>query len=249
MYKLIICDLDDTLLRRDKTVSPHTLDVLRKCRERGILLGAATARSALNAARYIDEVSPDVVISSGGALGVFRGETLVQRGFSAEETASVISSALRYGCEITVDAIGGHYVSYSGSSLECPWSEQIDMSGYHSDALKICVETPDQAVVQRIADEANGCDCVRFSGSDWWMLRKSGVTKESALAEILPKTGLTPADVIAFGDDLSDIGMLKFCGRGVAMKNAQEAVKEAADDVTCDCDDDGVARYIEENIL
>lgn len=249
MYKLIICDLDDTLLRRDKTISSHTFDVLRKCRERGILLGVATARSALNASRYIDEVSPDIIISSGGALGVFHEVIAVQRGFSVEETASVIGSALRNGCEITIDAIGGHYVSYSGSSLECPWSEQIDMSGYRSDALKICVETPDQSVAQRIALDADGCDCVKFSGSDWWMLRKSGVTKESALAEILPKTGLTPAEVIAFGDDLSDIGMLKFCGRGVAMKNAQDAVKKVANDLAGDCDDDGVARYIEENIL
>lgn len=249
MYKLIICDLDDTLLRRDKTISPRTLDVMQKCREKGALLGIATARSALNASQYLSAIEPDIVISSGGALGVFRGETAVCRSFSTEETSAIIRAALQNGYEITIDAIGGHYVSYAGSSLECPWSKQIDMSTYRSDALKICIETTAPDVAQKIAANADGCLCVRFSGTNWFMLRKPGVTKESALAAILQKAGLTPADVIAFGDDHSDIGMLKFCGRGVAMSNAIPEVKAIADDTAPDCDDDGVARYLEANIL
>ena len=55
--------------------------------------------------------------------------------------------------------------------------------------------------------------------------------------------------IIAFGDDFNDIGMLKLCGTGVAMKNAIPQVKEVADFETLSNNEDGVAKYIEENIL
>ena len=51
------------------------------------------------------------------------------------------------------------------------------------------------------------------------------------------------------GDDFNDIGMLKLCGTGVAMKNAIPQVKEVADFETLSNNEDGVAKYIEENIL
>ena len=49
----------------------------------------------------------------------------------------------------------------------------------------------------------------------------------------------------AFGDDLADIGMLKLCGKGIAMGNAIDAVKEAADEVIGTNDADGIAIYLE----
>ena len=55
--------------------------------------------------------------------------------------------------------------------------------------------------------------------------------------------------MISFGDDFSDIGMLKATGRGIAMGNAIAEVKAIADDVTKSCDEDGVADYIERNVL
>ena len=54
------------------------------------------------------------------------------------------------------------------------------------------------------------------------------------------------AEVIAFGDDYVDIGMLEVCGKGVAMGNAVEAVKEHADVVIGGNDEEGIAKYLEE---
>ena len=51
--------------------------------------------------------------------------------------------------------------------------------------------------------------------------------------------------MIAFGDDFSDMGMLKLCGKGIAMGNAIPQVKEIADDITLTNDEDGVAVYLE----
>ena len=57
--------------------------------------------------------------------------------------------------------------------------------------------------------------------------------------------GISPDEAIAFGDSFNDIPMLRAAGMGVAMGNAEQAVKEAADYITDDCDRDGVAKALE----
>ena len=55
--------------------------------------------------------------------------------------------------------------------------------------------------------------------------------------------------MISFGDDFTDMGMLKTTGKGIAMENAIAQVKQIATEITLSCDNDGVAYYIEKNIL
>ena len=52
------------------------------------------------------------------------------------------------------------------------------------------------------------------------------------------------SEIVAFGDDYADIGMLKMCGIGVAMGNAVQEVKDVADDITLSNEEDGVAAYL-----
>jgi len=68
-----------------------------------------------------------------------------------------------------------------------------------------------------------------------------GLSKVVALAEICALEGVAAADVVAFGDDVNDVEMLRWAGRGVAMGQAPLEVQEAADDVTETVDNDGVA--------
>ena len=68
MIRMILTDLDGTLLRSDRTISEYTLEVLEKCRRKGILIAISTARGEFNTQRQIREMKPDIVISSSGAL-------------------------------------------------------------------------------------------------------------------------------------------------------------------------------------
>ena len=61
-------------------------------------------------------------------------------------------------------------------------------------------------------------------------------------------SGIGLKDMVAFGDDLNDIDMLKLCGKGIAVSNAIKEVLDIADDVTLSNDEDGVASWIERNI-
>ena len=66
--KLLLLDLDGTLLQSDKTISTRTLSALKKCRENDILIGVSTSRSEQNSLVFLNELMPDILISSGGAL-------------------------------------------------------------------------------------------------------------------------------------------------------------------------------------
>jgi len=76
-----------------------------------------------------------------------------------------------------------------------------------------------------------------------------GVNKADAIAGLLERLGLEREDTIACGDGLNDLTMIKYAGLGVAMGNAQKAVKEAADVITLSNDEDGVAEIIDQYIL
>ena len=72
-----------------------------------------------------------------------------------------------------------------------------------------------------------------------------GVSKASGLEHVCRRLGLTAADVLAVGDGRNDVEMLQWAGRGVAMGQAIEEVRAAADDVTAEVYDDGVALELE----
>lgn len=71
-----------------------------------------------------------------------------------------------------------------------------------------------------------------------------GGGKVAGIRYVIEREGISPEACVAFGDAENDIDMLRFCGLGVAMGNAQEKVKQAADYVTADVDDDGIERAL-----
>ncbi len=73
-----------------------------------------------------------------------------------------------------------------------------------------------------------------------------GADKGRALKKLAGHCGIAPSQIMAFGDGLNDITMLKTAGIGIAMENAHPLVKEAADCITESCDRDGVAEAVEE---
>ena len=88
-----------------------------------------------------------------------------------------------------------------------------------------------------------------FSDGYWYKFTKKTATKEKAILEICSACGIKAEEIIAFGDDYADIGMLKLCGKGIAMGNAIKEVKEEADWVIGSNDEDGIAEYLAGNLL
>ena len=254
--RLLLFDLDGTLLRSDKTISKRTLHALQQCRQKGILIGVSTSRGRQNALGFIEELQPDVLITSGGALAEYQGESLYRAEFTGEETKALIAAARRIcgaDCEITVDTIDRHYWNYKidPKKQDVSWGDSVytDFENFEQCALKICVEIPDDEHAKRLQEHLTDCDCARFSDGFWYKFTKKSVTKERAIAEVCGVLGIEKEEIAAFGDDYADSGMLAFCGCGIAMGNAVPEIKEIADRVIGSNDEDGIAAYLEQTYL
>ncbi|MCM1308891.1 MAG: HAD family hydrolase [Butyrivibrio sp.] len=254
--RILFFDLDGTLLRDDKTLSRHTLEVVSKCKEQGALIGVSTSRSELNCLKFLGELKSDIIISSGGALVRAEGKIVYASSFSAAETKIFIETAKNIcglDCEITVDTLDAHYWNYKTDPKEQDnsWGDSIytDFSDFNCEALKICVEIPQSGLARKLSECFPELDSKRFSDGDWYKFTKSGTTKEKAILAICETYHADVSEIIAFGDDYADIGMLQLCGTGVAMGNAIQEVKDAADAITLSNEEDGVAAYLEKWII
>ena len=74
-------------------------------------------------------------------------------------------------------------------------------------------------------------------------------TKLNALIAVERALNITTNEIVAFGDDYSDVDWLSYCVNSVAVANAIDEVKAVANYVCGDCDDDGVAKWLEENVI
>ncbi len=250
-YKLLLFDLDGTLLRSDKTISQTTLKALRACRDKGILIGVSTSRGEQNALSIIAELQPDVLIASGGALVKYNGGYIYRAEFSKEETRRMIAIAREVcgmDCEITIDTIDSHYWNYriDPKKQDHSWGDSIysDFKEFEESSLKMCVEIFEDSQARKLQELLCECDCIRFSDGYWYKFTKKTATKERAIMEVCSVCKIETEEIIAFGDDYADIGMLKLCGKGIAMGNAIGEVRENADLVIGSNDEDGIAEYL-----
>ena len=250
-YRLLLFDLDGTLLCSNKTISKKTLKAIGECRKKGLLVGVSTSRGEQNSLPFIEELQPDVLITSGGALVKYNNEYIYKGEFSEEETRRMIEAAREVcgaDCEITIDTIDSHYWNYKvdPKKQDQSWGDSIysNFNNFRKSSLKMCVEIFDEEQAGQPQEILKECDCIRFSDGYWYKFTQKAVTKERAIMEVCAVCGIEPKEIIAFGDDYADIGMLKLCGKGVAMGNAIDEVKQMADLVIGSNDEDGIAEYL-----
>ena len=245
---MIVIDLDDTLLRRDKTVSDYTKDVLRRCREIGIKLVIATGRG------HPGEVSPtelfDAVIANNGA-NIIAGGIEIRKCIPYMEARPLLVACDKHGLRLTSQFGGIHYANFDISQVwpQIKDYEIVDFASHALDSEKICVEgvTPEDAAF--IEQNLTANMYLKVARDGLGMVMRRDATKSAAVAELAGRWKISNLEIAAFGDDLNDIDMLKYVGIGIAMDNALDEVKAAAGCICGDCDNDGVARWLEENVL
>jgi Cof subfamily protein (haloacid dehalogenase superfamily) len=250
--KMIITDLDGTLLHSDKSISDYTRNILSRCREKGIIITVATARDWLSAEYYINEVNPDYEITTDGAL-IHSGSRLIYEcGLDIDKTNNIVSD-LKSICSdsgIIVAAMHNVYWNIQKAGANDLYKTVYnDYSGPLEEvAYKIAVTLPSKDIAENIAAR-HDCKLRWYRDGLWCSFVHKDSDKLQAIHALCRHTGIDIGDVAAFGDDLSDIEMLKACGRGIAVSNALQGVREIADEITGSNNEDGVARYIEERIL
>ncbi|MFF9339243.1 HAD family hydrolase [Streptomyces sp. NPDC014773] len=263
--RLVATDLDGTLLRDDKSVSERTVAALAAAERAGIEVFFVTGRPA----RWMDVVSAHVhghglaICANGAAVvDLHAGGTFVEVRPLARPVALDVVRALRTAAPGTSFAVelttGIHYEPqyppfYLDPGATVATAEKLlyeEAPGTAAPVLKLLAQHPglDPDAFLATAREAAG-DLASFTRSSPTALIEIsalGVSKASTLALCCAKRGITPDEVVAFGDMPNDIEMLSWAGRSYAMGNAHPEVVAAASGRTVGNNDDGVAVVIEQ---
>ncbi|MEU0476025.1 HAD family hydrolase [Streptomyces olivaceus] len=266
--RLIATDLDGTLLRDDKSVSPRTVAALAAAEHAGIEVFFVTGRPA----RWMDVVSAHVhghglaICGNGAAVVDLHGGPDAHRFVKVRElpreNALDAVRLLREAAPGTVYAVeqthGFHQEpAYPKMHLEVPDNllpaEELlapDGRGTTEPVLKILAFHPELdpdgfLTLARLAvgDRAN---VTRSSPSALLEISGPDVSKASTLALCCAERGISHDEVVAFGDMPNDVEMLTWAGRSYAMGNAHPDVVAAASGQTVANNDDGVAVVIEQ---
>ena len=249
---IILSDLDGTLFHDDKSISDYTKKIIRQAQKKGILFGICTSRAKVNAIKYLDGIEPDIFISNGGGMITLGNEKIYDCRFSEDEVKRLIKNTFEvFGPDAIISADNENAL-YSNSKEDLPDKFWIynDFSDFHESCMKICIQSLDKKLIEKAASiiGLENIDYLPFSDIPWYKLSKKGATKEKAIEALCNHLKISPSQITAFGDDFNDIGMLKLCGKGIAMGNAIKEVKEAATEICQTNENDGVARWMEKSL-
>ena len=250
--RMIATDLDNTLLRGDKSISDYTASVFRRCRERGMKIVFATARPERNLAQFTGVMQPDAVISDNGARVSVSGQAIMQRDVPPTAVVHIMETLLPLaGIRLHLNYAHTSFTNHETWRSWGGWGvEYSDFSTYDPNGVqKIAIEAQDISLLSSVDFDGLGCHVHSHQGEMWYMVMEKSATKLNTVAAVAEYFSIALSDVAAFGDDCNDVGMLRACGTGVAVANAIDEAKAAADFVCGTNDEDGPARWIEENLL
>ena len=260
--KLLLFDLDDTLLTAEKTITANTVEAIKDCKARGMFIGYITGRARpwTGEVFFSDKYNlPNDFTAYYNGAEIYTGDLLKESNLISYESAmQIIRSLIKIypDAKIGVKHEPWSYLKRSGCSEGENWNRQTGekikcavLELPHYDVQRIIVEfekDDDKNKLRELMTE----DAIFFVNVDGSaMILNKNATKERALKKASEYLNIPYSDIISFGDDINDTGMLKTAGIGIAVANAVDEAKAAADFICGSNDDDGVAKWIEANIF
>lgn len=275
---LLALDLDGTLLTTDKRLTARNLDAVTRAQDAGTTIVLSSGRHPHSMSHFAEllhlrERSGYLVAFNGGMIVDYpTGRVLHEEHLPAHLLPRLRDWARHYNLPmlsfrgpacgsgkaptIISEQPTNHYVTENARNNRME-VEGVDDIAAAMLALPVpppkCLLPGPPELLPEVeaamrADLKDEMDIYR-SAPYYLELVPPGVDKGRALLHLLEHLGLTPADLMACGDQDNDIPMLRVAGIGVAMDNAADNVKAAADHVTLSCDQDGVAHAIEHFLL
>lgn len=262
-YKLIAMDLDGTLNNDQKQITPKTQQALMAAQKRGFCLALASARPLPGLYKERDILQ---LQDYGGILMSYNGgrivdaatnEVLFETAMDLEITKQVlrrlerlpVTPILDDGVQFYVTSKDGYKVEYECQNNRMTCTEVDNLADFlHFAPIKILMSVWPEALPQVQREIAawlpEDLHVVQTAPFYLEVLPRS-IQKGQGLLDVCNALQISPEEVIAFGDAENDIPMLQAAGLGVAMGNAQEKVKAAADYVTLSNNCDGIAAALE----
>lgn len=258
---LIALDLDGTLLKDDKTISPKTKTVLNKAREMGHVVMIATGRPFRSSELYYRELGLDTpIVNFNGAFihhpldhswGTYHYPLDIK---VAKDIVDVCRSYQFYN--IVAEVMDDVYFHYHDEKLldifgfGNPKITTGDLVNYlHDSPTSLLIHTEEEhlKLLRNHLSETHAEVIEHRSwAAPWHVIEiiRRGLSKAVGLKKAADYYHIPAERIIAFGDEDNDLEMLEYAGHGIAMGNGIDQVKNIANDVTLSNEEDGVAAYL-----
>ena len=252
MIQAVFFDIDGTLISfKSHAILPATRDAINQLRRKGIKVVIATGRSMCDI-NNLEGIEFDGFITANGSCCIdAKGEVIDKHVISKEslERLALYLEAKPFSCSFVTDK--GNFINYADDYMMAlcnmvnipppptkPLAEILTLEIIQLDAF-INTERETELLTQVLTD---------CSGCRWHPIftdiNAKNCSKATGIERFLAYFGISREHSIAFGDGGNDISMLEYAAIGVAMGNAKEHVKAAADYVTASVDEDGIVQAL-----
>lgn len=260
-YKLIVIDLDDTLLDNDKIISNRAKKAIQASILKGTLVTFATGRMYKSALPYALDIGLTIpLITYQGALVKYTdGREIYHLSLPIDLAKKIVEFIRPFGIHMNIyfkDELyalketewGKHYAENNNVKLNI--IDSLDDKNIAPTKIVLIGESEALTDLHKKLHEKfkDYVDLTR-SKPEFLEISHPEATKGEALKKLANILKIPREEIIAIGDEMNDLDMIEYAGCGVAIGNACEKLKKAADIVTLSNNDDGVADVIERLIL
>ena len=266
-YKLLVLDIDGTLTNEKKEITRHTKQTILRMQKAGVKVVLASGRPAYGVVPTARELELE---QYGGFILSYNGGRIVDCSTGRTIYEKTIPHKLMGGSYGQVHDLDAALMTYEGDRIitEKPQDAYVAKESFIN-KMKVkgvgnfldyvtfpvvkCLVAADGGYLEAVEDKLKG-----YFGSQLSIFRSEpyfleimpkDIDKASSLERLRLQLGLERAEIAACGDGLNDISMIQYAGLGIAMANAQEAVKRVCDFVTKSNEEEGVAYAIDRFIL
>ena len=267
-YKLLVLDVDGTLLNDEREISKRTLAALLKVQQMGVRIVLASGRPTYGLMPLAKTLElgnyGGFVLSYNGCqiIKAQNGEILFERRINPEMLPYLEKKARKNGFAIftyhddtlITDSPDNEYIKNEAllNNLKIIREDEFSTAIDFAPCKCMLVSDKEKALIgleqhweKRLAGTLD-----TFRSEPYFLeVVPCGVNKANTLGALLEHLGVTREEVIAVGDGVCDVTMLQLAGMGVAMGHSQDSVKVCADYVTASNEEDGVALAVEKLIL
>lgn len=266
-YKLLVLDLDGTLTNSKKEITRHTKETLIKAQEAGLKVVLASGRPTYGVAPLANELELQkyegyILAYNGGEIIDWKTRELM---YEKQLDSDLLPYLYRCAKEndFAIVTYENEYVLTEKPDDEYVLKEallnvmKIKKVDNFLEAVKhpitkcLIVGEPSRlALLEKEMYEKLKDRMGVFRSEPYFLeLVPKGIDKAQSLSVLLEEIGMTKNEMIAIGDGFNDLSMIQYAGLGIAMENAQDVVKQAADFITLSNEEDGVAYVVEKFYL
>lgn len=266
-YEVLVLDIDGTLTNSKKEITQKTLDAVIRAQEEGIKVVIASGRPTPGITKVaktvkLDEYGGYILSFNGGKIINFKtGEIIYNETLPMEMIPAIYEEAVENNAGIISyegdDAIAGNGID-EYNELEARINgiglrEVEDFPNYIKFPINKCLLTGKPEHMAEVEEKMKGRfgNFLNIYRSEPFFVEvmPQNIDKAYSLGKLLRHLELDRSQMIACGDGFNDLSMIKYAGLGVAMANAQEEVRKAADYITRSNDEDGIAHVIDKFML